>query len=56
MEKKAQNSEDEDPWVQYDLLKQRLKRLRVRFYNGRVQAKKGRPDYGQYGMSAKKKY
>ena len=35
MEKKAQNSEDEDPWVQYDLLKQRLKRLRVRFYNGR---------------------
>ena len=31
--------EEEDPWVQYDLLKQRLKRLRVRFYRQRAEDK-----------------
>ena len=31
--------EEEDPWVQYDLLKQRLKRLRVRFYRQRADDK-----------------
>ena len=39
MEKKESVQEEEDPWVQYDLLKQRLKRLRVRFYRQRAEDK-----------------
>ena len=39
MEKKESSQEEEDPWVQYDLLKQRLKRLRVRFYRQRAEDK-----------------
>ena len=39
MEKKESVQEEEDPWVQYDLLKQRLKRLRVRFYRQRADDK-----------------
>ena len=36
---KESSQEEEDPWVQYDLLKQRLKRLRVRFYRQRADDK-----------------